>query len=102
MKKVVSTIALFIFSFPAFCATTLDLPYIIKYQKMGEHGYCFVSRTKDDLSKINEPIITNSANTINSTNLTTSYESYLLYISIFIIIILLIVDIILRLNTKSN
>ena len=54
MKKVVSTIALFIFSFPAFCATTLDLPYIIKYQKMGEHGYCFVSRTKDDLSKINE------------------------------------------------
>ena len=28
----------------------------------------------NDLSKINEPIITNSANTINSTNLTTSYE----------------------------
>ncbi len=54
MKKVVSTIALFIFSFQAFCTTTLDLPYIIKYKKMGEHGYCFISRGKDDFSKIYE------------------------------------------------
>ena len=54
-----------------------------------------------NLSKINDKNTITQDNIINKTNSNWS-ESYLLYLCIFVVIVLLIIDIVLRINVKSD
>ena len=54
-----------------------------------------------NLSKINDKNVITQDNVINKNN-STSSESYLLYLCIFVVILLLVIDIVLRINVKSD
>jgi hypothetical protein len=54
-----------------------------------------------NLSKINDKNVITQDNVINKNN-STSSESYLLYLCIFVVIVLLVIDIVLRINVKSD
>jgi hypothetical protein len=51
IKKLLSVLLIFI-SLNAFANKILELPYIITQKKLGNHGYCFVSRTQKEVSSM--------------------------------------------------